>query len=93
MLAQIGDDAACGQDLLCERRYGPYRRRATWRAQHARGDVQGDLVTVAHDLHRVRGLDGWDPEVDAVAEEDSREALRYDGADAELLQRRHRVLA
>src|SRR5688572_3398015 len=93
VLAQIGDDAAGRQDLLRERRERTYRRRTTGSAQHARGDIECDLVAVAHDLHGVLGLERRDAEIDAVAEEDPREALRDDGSDAELLQRRHRVLA
>src|SRR6266545_231521 len=93
MLAQIRDDTAHGQDLLRERRERSHRRGPAWRAQQPRGDVECHVVAVADGIERVRGLDGGDAEVDAVAEEDAGEALRDDGSDPELLQRRNGVLA
>jgi len=92
VLTQIVDDTTRGEDLLRERGERSHRRGPMRAAQRSRRDVERHVVAVADDLHGIRRLDGGDAEVDAVAEEDAREALRDDRSDAEPLQRGDSVL-
>src|SRR5258705_669745 len=93
VLAQIRDDATRGEDLLRERREWPQRGRPARSAKHTCGGIERDVIAIAHDLHGVSGLDHGNAQINAVAEEDARKALRDDGADTELLQGRDRILA
>src|SRR5256712_6393873 len=93
MLAQVGDTPAGGQDLLRERRERAQSRVSSRRTQQAGAQVERHSVSIVHDRESVWRFKYGDPEVDAVAKEDPREALRDDPADAELRECRDGVFA
>src|SRR2546427_4381755 len=92
VLAEIRHDAAGREDLLREFGDRPKPRITVRRPQDSGAEVERHLVPVARERDGILRFEHRYAEVDAVAEEDPREALRDDAADAELLERRHRVL-
>src|SRR5437867_4203562 len=93
MLAEIGDNSAGGEDLLREWRERAQARIPRGRAQNSGAEIERHSISIVHQSECVRGFEDRDAEVDAVAEEDSREALRDDPADTVLCEGGDRVLA